>query len=88
MSVFHHLHGYIYGLEHFLLGDSGQDKAAFVQSFGSFGACADADSREWLSYGSKEGAFFRQCTGIGDYGEYSVASEPLNPLQRAIHSER
>ena len=25
---------------------------------------------------------------IYDDGEYSVASEPLNPLQRAIYSER
>ena len=69
MSVFHNLYGYIYGLEHFLLGDSGQDEAAFIQGFGSLGAGADADSRERLSYGSKEGAFFWQCTGIGDHGE-------------------
>ena len=69
MSVFHHLHGYIYGLEHFLLGDPGQDEAALVQGFGSFGAGADADRREWLSYRSEEGAFFRQCAGIRDHGE-------------------
>ena len=69
MSVFHNLYGYIYGLEHFLLGDSGQDEAAFIQGFGSLGAGADADSRERLSYGSKEGAFFRQCAGIRNYGK-------------------
>ena len=69
MSVFHHLHGYIYGLEHFLLGDPGQDEAAFVQGFGSLGTGADADSRERLSYGSEEGTFFRQCAGIGDHGK-------------------
>lgn len=27
-------------------------------------------------------------TPFHDHPEYSVASEPLNPLQRAIHSER
>lgn len=69
VSIFHHLHSHVYSLKDFLLGDSCQYEAAFVQSFRSFGTGADTDSREWFSYGCKEGTFFRQCTGIGDYGK-------------------
>ena len=36
----------------------------------------------YFALGEKAPIYLRAVTG-----EYSVASEPLNPLQRAIHSE-
>ena len=40
----------------------------------------DSSLRFLLKFGEKD--------HIEEFAEYSVASEPFNPLQRAIHSER
>ena len=56
-------------LEEALFVYAGDDEAPFVDGFGPFGGCADADGRERVSYAGEERALLRECTAVTHYSE-------------------
>ena len=54
-------------LEEALFVYAGDNEVAFVDGFGSFGGCADADGRERVSYAGEERAFLREGTAVADH---------------------
>ena len=56
-------------LEEALFVYAGDNEVAFVDGFGSFGGCADADGRERVAYAGEERAFFRECTAVTYYSK-------------------
>jgi len=59
-----HLDSYVNSLEKVVFIDAGEDEASLVKGFRTFGGCADADSREWVTYAGEEGAFLRKGAGV------------------------
>lgn len=48
---------------------AGDDEVAFVDGFGPFGGCADADGRERVADAREKRALLRECTAVTHYGE-------------------
>ena len=62
-----HCHSRIDGLEQGAGVDAGDEEAGFVQGFGPFGRCADADGREGMADAGEKGGLLRQGAAIGDH---------------------
>lgn len=58
VTVLVHCDGSVYCLQQALFVNAGDDEAGFVKSFGTLGAGADADGREWVTDGGEEGGLF------------------------------
>ena len=64
-----HFDGCVDGLEEAFCVDAGEDEAGFVQSFRALGGGADANGRDGVSDGGKEGGLLGEGAGIGDDAE-------------------
>lgn len=69
VTVFAKLYGSIYCLQETLGVDASNDEVAFVNGFGTFCTCANADGREWMSHAGKETALFRKGAAVADYSK-------------------
>ena len=48
--------------------NSRKDETSLVERFWSFGRSTNANSREWITYASKETTLFWKCTGVRYHG--------------------
>ena len=64
------------------------DEGTHIQRVQSDSGFVENEHRVGLGLSHLARQFQALCFASGEACEYSVASEPLNPLQRAIHSER
>lgn len=57
------------GLEETLRVDTGNDEVALVNGFGTFGTCADADSRVRMTYAGEETSLFGKGAAVAHHGK-------------------
>ena len=56
-----HLYSRVYSLQKAFFVNALEDEAGFVERFGAFGGCADADSGERMAHAGEEATLFGEC---------------------------
>ena len=69
MTIFDQFHCYVNGLEESFLVNAAEHEAAFVKSFWTLGAGADAHGGEGMAHGGKEAALLGQGAAVGNHTE-------------------